>query len=67
MNKIELVWFYSLYIQKLLFWAKMLSFYIKKIFLTIHHVTLENIFRILNNLVYFQNVVVCNEPLNGKM
>ena len=27
-----------------------------------YHVTLENIFRILNNSVYFQNTVVGNEP-----
>ena len=28
-----------------------------------YHDTLQNIFRILNNSVYFQNIVVCNEPL----
>ena len=33
----------------------------KKIF---YHVTLENIFKILNNSVYFQNIVVRNEPKN---
>ena len=33
----------------------------KKIFC---HVTLENIFKILNNSVYFQNIVVCNEAKN---
>ena len=26
--------------------------------------TSENIFKILNNSVYFQNIVVCNEPLS---
>ena len=34
--------------------------YFKDIF---YHVTLDNIFRMLNNSVYFQNIVVCNEPL----
>ena len=29
-----------------------------------YHVTLENIFKILSNFVYFQNIVVCNEPLS---
>ena len=28
-----------------------------------YHVTFENIFRILNNSAYFQNIVVLNEPL----
>ena len=28
-----------------------------------YHITLENIFRTLNDSVYFQNIVVCNEPL----
>ena len=35
-------------------------FYFKNIF---YHVTLENIFKILNNSVYFQNIVVFNKPL----
>ena len=34
--------------------------YFKNIF---YRVTLENILKILNNSVYFQNIVVCNEPL----
>ena len=33
--------------------------YFKNIF---YHVTLENIFRILNNSVYFQNIALYNEP-----
>ena len=32
--------------------------YFKNIF---NRVTLENIFKILNDSVYFQNIVVCNE------
>ena len=48
-------------LQKLFFSSKNVIFlYFKNIF---YHVTLENIFRILNNSVYFQNIVVCNEPL----
>ena len=39
-----------------------LFIYFKTIF---YHVTLENIFRILNNSVYFQNIVVCNEPFRA--
>ena len=30
-----------------------------------YHVTLKIFFRILNNVVHFQNIVVCNEPLNN--
>ena len=37
--------------------------YFKNIF---YHVALENNFRILNNSVYFQNIVVCNEPFKLK-
>ena len=37
----------------------MIVLYILKI---VFRVTLENIFKILNNSVYFQNIVVCNEP-----
>ena len=49
-------------IQKLFFLSKNVIFlYILKIFF--YRVTLENIFRILNNSVYFQNIIVCNEPL----
>ena len=32
------------------------------IFKSFYHVTLENIYRILNNSVYFQNIVLGNEP-----
>ena len=39
---------------------KIMFLYFKNIF---YHVTLENIFKILNNSVYFQNIAVCNEPL----
>ena len=28
-----------------------------------YHVTLENVFRILDNSVYFKNTVVCKDPL----
>ena len=60
MNKIKLVWFYSL--CRNYFLSKNVIFsYILKIFF--YHVTLENVFKILNNFVYFQNIVVCNEPL----
>ena len=34
--------------------------YFKNIF---HPNTLENLFRTLNNSIYFQNIVVCNKPL----
>ena len=34
--------------------------YFKNIF---YHVTLKNVFRILNYSVYFQNIIVCNETL----
>ena len=44
------------------FFSKNVIFlYILKIFF--NRVTLENIFEILNNSVYFQNVVVCNKSL----
>ena len=36
--------------------------YILKIFFI--NFPLENILRILNNSIYFQNIFVCNEPLN---
>ena len=32
----------------------------------VYHVTLENIFKISNNSVYFQNMVVCNETFREK-
>ena len=55
-NKIKLVWFYSLY--------RNYFFESKCVLLNIfHHVTLENISRMLNNFVYFQNIVVYNEAL----
>ena len=44
------------------FFSKNVIFlYILKIFF--NRVTLENIFEILNNSVYFQNVVECNKSL----
>ena len=44
------------------FFSKNVIFlYILKIFF--NRVTLENIFEILNNSVYFENVVVCNKSL----
>ena len=58
MNKIKLVWFYSLYINYFLN-KNTIFLCFKNIF---YPVTLENISRILNNSVYFQNIVVCNEP-----
>ena len=60
MNKIKLVWFYS-WCRNYFLSKNVIFSYILKIFF--YHVTLENIFRILNNFVYFQNIVVCNEPL----
>ena len=39
---------------------KIIFLYFKNIF---YHVTLENIFKVLNNSVYFQNIAVYNEPL----
>ena len=49
----------------MLFFVKSnLFIFFKNIF---YHVTLENIFRILNNSVYFQNIVVCNEPLKASI
>ena len=47
--------------NKIIFLSKnVILLYISKIFF--YHVTLENIFRILNNSAYFQNIVVCKEP-----
>ena len=47
---------------EIIFLSKNVIFlYLKNIF---YHVTLENSFIILNNSVYFQNIVVCNEPLH---
>ena len=63
MNKIKLVWFYSLY-RNSFFELKCDFLYILKIIFTVF--TLENILKILNNSVYFQNIVVCNEPLTDK-
>ena len=62
MNKIKLVWFYSLYRNYSFEEKGNLFIHFKNIF---YHVTLENIFRILNNSVYFQNIVVYNEPLKA--
>ena len=42
----------------------MIFLYILKIIFTVF--TLENILKILNNSVYFQNIVGCNEPLTDK-
>ena len=65
MNKIKLVWFYSLY-RNYFFEQKCdLFIYFKKYFLPCH--TLENISRILNNSVYFQNIVVCNKPFKKNL
>ena len=59
MNKIKLVWFYSIYKNYFFELKYDLFVYFKNIF---YYVTLENIFRILNNYVCFQNTVICNEP-----
>ena len=56
----KLVWFYSLYRNYFILSKNAIFRYFKNIF---YHVTLENIYRILNNPVYFQNIVVCNERL----
>ena len=63
LSKIKLVWFYSL--NRFFFFLSKIaifSLHFKNIF---YHVTLENIFRMLNNSVYFQNIVVCNELLTS--
>ena len=60
MNKIKLVWFYLLYRNYFFEWKSDIFMYFKN---TFYHVILENIFRILNNSVYFQNIVVFNDPL----
>ena len=58
MNKIKLVWFYSLY-RNLFFLIKNVIFlYILKIFFTMLHL---KIFLEYWVTVYFQNIVVCNE------
>ena len=58
MNKIKLFIHYT---EIIFFWVKMYLFmYFKNIS---YHVTLENVFRILDNSVYFQSIVVCKEPL----
>ena len=44
-----------------------ISFYIFDLLNIFHHVALENIFRILNNSVYFQNIIVCNKPLSEEV
>ena len=55
-------WFDFIHYTEIIFLSKNVIFlYILKFFL---YVTLENIFRILNNCVYFQNIVVRNEALN---
>ena len=65
MNETKLIWFYSLYknyffdLCDLFIYFKNILLYFKNIF---YHVTLENIFKILNNSVYFQSIVVRNEP-----
>ena len=51
-------WFDFIHYTEIIFLSKNVIFsYFKNIF---YHVTLENIFEILNN---FQNIMVCNEPL----
>ena len=59
MNKIKLDLFYSLYKNYFFEYKCDLFIYFKNIF---YHFTLQNIFRILNNSVYFHNIVACNEP-----
>ena len=58
MNKIKLDLFYSLY-KNVFLSINVIFLYILKIFFTILRF---NIFRILNNSVYFHNIVACNEP-----
>ena len=60
MNEIKLISFYSLYRNYFLIKNVIFFIYFENIF---YHVTLKNIFRILNNSVYFQDIVVRNEPL----
>ena len=62
-NEIKLVWFYSLYRNYLFEWKCDIFMYFKNIF---YHLTLKNIFKILNDSVYFQNIVVCNEPFRKR-
>ena len=61
-NKTNLVRFYSLHANYFFEQKRDLFIYFKNIF---HHVTLKNIFRILNNYVYFQDIVVRNEPFRS--
>ena len=58
MNKINMVWFYLLYRNYIFEQICDLFLHFKNIF---YYVTLENIFRVLNNSVYFQNIVLCNK------
>ena len=55
---------FFIHYTEIIFLSKNVIFlYILKIFF--YHITLKNIFRILNNSVYFQNIVVCNELLKN--
>ena len=54
-------WFDFIHYTEIIFLSKNVIFlHILKIFFIM--LALENIFRILNNSVYFQNIVVFNEP-----
>ena len=58
-------WFDFIHCTEIIFLSKNVIFlHILKIFFIM--LALENIFRILNNSVYFQNIVVCNEPFKLK-
>ena len=54
---IKSVWFDFIHYTEIIFLSKYVKHHFKNIF---YYVTLENIFRTLNNSVYFQNIVLCN-------
>ena len=55
-------WFYSLYRNYFFEWKCDLFIYFRNIF---YHVTLENIFRILYNSLYFENILCVTNPANA--
>ena len=57
-------WLDFIHYTEIIFFDKKCDLFIcfKNIF---YHVALENIFKILNNSVYFQIIAVCNEPFRS--
>ena len=62
-NWLECIQVYWVYIYIYIY----IYFYIFDLLNIFDHVALENIFRILNNSLQFQNIIVCNKPLSEEV